>query len=265
MRLVRPRQVECDGVRRQQGEFRFAARTPPSVPKGDSPIDVLSGASVVAVALLPVIILLAGLVPRERSDTCFISQAHFSLHLGGAVVNLLPWLLDWPPRPASIVAFLLLTAFSVGTLALFAPVTDQIDPDDATVETTNVSVHLNDEISMPDRESDTVATCLGSGTPGDHLTVRADILVETPLKGGSSAEYAVDVSIDNGSRTTAEPVRQTGRDRVSVLWVVRDDESFAVGETAAIHVRLRESGAVVATSTRTVRVENGSRSYDCGS
>jgi len=58
-------------------------------------------------------------------------------------VNLLPWLLNWPPRPTAVVAFLLLTAFSVGTLVLFAPVTDQINPDEATVEASNVSVHLS--------------------------------------------------------------------------------------------------------------------------
>jgi hypothetical protein len=180
-------------------------------------------------------------------------------------VNLLPWLLDWPPRPASIIAFLLLTAFSVGTLVLFAPVTDQINPDEATVEATNVSVHLNDDITMPDIENGTVATCIASGTPGDHLTVRADVLVETPMEGGEDSNYDVEVSIGNSSKTTTEPVQQTGRERVNVFWVVRDDESLTVGETADIHIRLRESGTVVANSTRTVTVEKGSRSYDCES
>lgn len=80
-------------------------------------------------------------------------------------MNLLPWLLDWPLRPASIITFLLLTAFSVGTLVLFAPVTDQINPDDPTVEATNVSIHLSDEISMPDIENGTVGRCISSGTP----------------------------------------------------------------------------------------------------
>ena len=192
-------------------------------------------------------------------------QSIFILYLGIAVVNLLPRLLNWPPRPASIIAFLLLTAFSVGTLVLFAPVTDQINPDDATVETTNVSVHLNDEISMSDIENGTVATCIASGTPGDHLTVRADILVETPMEGSENSNYDVEVSIGNGSKTTTEPVQQTGRERVNVFWIVRDDESLAVGETVDIHVWLRESGAVVANSTRTVTVEKGSRSYDCES
>lgn len=190
-------------------------------------------------------------------------QSIFTLHLGNPVVNLLPWLLDWPPHPASIIAFLLLTAFSVGTLVLFAPVTDQINPDDATVEATNVSVHLNDEITVPDIENGTVATCISSGTPGDHLTVRADILVETPIEGGKNSNYDVEMSIGNGSRTTTEPVQQTGQERVDIFWVVRDDEALEVGENADIHIRLRESGAVVANSTRTVLVKKGNRSYDC--
>jgi hypothetical protein len=180
-------------------------------------------------------------------------------------VNLLPWLLNWPPRPAAVVAFLFVTAFSVGTLVLFAPVTDQINPDEATVEASNVSVHLNDEITMPEIENGTVATCMASGTPGDHLTVRADILVETPMEGGDDSPYDIEVGLGNGSMTTTEPVPQTGRERVDVFWVVRDDESLSVGDTAEVRIRLRESDSVVATSTRAVTVEKASRSYDCES
>jgi len=181
------------------------------------------------------------------------------------VVNLLPWLLNWPPRPAAVVAFLFVTAFSVGTLVLFAPVTDQINPDEATVEASNVSVHLNDEITVPDIDNGTVATCVASGTPGNHLTVRADILVETPMEGGDGTPYDIEVSIGNDSRTTTESVQQTGRERSDVFWVVRDDESLSVGDTANIHIRLRESDSVVATATRAVSVEKGNRSYDCES
>jgi len=201
---------------------------------------------------------------RKRSDTG-ITPPFIYLPPGTAVVNLLPWLLDWPPRPASVLAFLLLTAFSVGTLVLFAPVTDRINPDEATVEASNVSVHLNDEVTMPDTENGTVATCVASGTPGDHLTVRADVLVETPMDDGGDSPYDVEVSIGTDSKTTTEPVRQTGRERVSVFWVARDDESLSVGDTADVRVRLRESGTVVDTATRAVTVEEGSRSYDCES
>lgn len=178
----------------------------------------------------------------------------------------LPWLLDWPPRPASVIAFLLLTAFSFGTLALFAPVTDQLGPDEATVEVSNASVHLNDELEIPDEDGGSVMTCTASGTPGDHLTVRADVVVEIPLEDDSEgSEYEVEVSIADDTVTTTEPVRHTDRERVDVFWLVRDDETLSVGETAEIHVRLRESDAVVASATRTVTVEKASRSYECES
>lgn len=180
-------------------------------------------------------------------------------------MNLLPWLLNWPPRPASIVVFLLLTAFSVGTLILFAPITDQISPDESTVEVSNASVHLNDEIRIPDVGNGTVAKCIASGTPGDHFTVRADIVVETPLEDGDDSKYNVEVSVVNDTKTTTEPVQRTGRERVNVFWVVRDDEALSVGKTAEVHVRLRESGTVVANATRAVTVKKGRRSYDCDS
>lgn len=181
-------------------------------------------------------------------------------------VNLLPWLLDWPPRPASVLAFLLLTAFSVGTLALFAPVTDQFGPDEAAVEISNASVHLNDEIEIPNEDGGGVMTCLASGTPGDHLTVRADIVVETPLEDdGKDREYELVVSIVDEATTTTESVRRTGRERVDVFWVVKDDETLSVGGTAELDVRLRESGSIVASATRTVTVDEASRSYDCES
>ncbi|MFC4549932.1 MULTISPECIES: hypothetical protein [Halorussus] len=177
----------------------------------------------------------------------------------------MPWLLNWPPRPASIVAFLFVTAFSVGTLILFAPITNQISPDEPSVEVSNVSVHLNDEIRIPDVGNGTVAKCIASGTPGDHVTVRADIVVETPLEDGDGPKYDVEVSIDNTTKTTTEPVQRTGRERVNVFWVVRDDEALSVGKPAEIRVRLRESSTVVANATRTVTVEKERRSYDCDS
>lgn len=96
---------------------------------------------------------------------------------------------------------------------LFAPITDQISPDQATVEVSNASVHLNDEIKIPDPENGTVAKCIASGTPGDHLTVRADVIVETPLEDGDDATYDVKVSIVDDTKTTTEPVRRTGREQ----------------------------------------------------
>lgn len=179
-------------------------------------------------------------------------------------MKLLPWLLNWPPRPATIVAFLLVTAFSVGTLVLFAPVTDQIGPDEASVEVANASVHLNDELEIPDEGNGSVVTCLSSGTPGDHLTVRADVVVETPIK-DDDATYDLEVSLADGAATMTEPVQQTGRARVDIFRVVSDDETLSVGETTELEVRLRRSESVVAAATRSVTVEEANRSFDCES
>lgn len=101
-----------------------------------------------------------------------------------------------------------MTAFSVGALVLFAPVTDRINP----VEASNVSVHLNDEITMPDIENGTVATRVASGTPGDHLTVRADILVETPMEEGDGSPYDVEMSFGTDSKTTNPFSNQVGNE-----------------------------------------------------
>lgn len=42
-------------------------------------------------------------------------------------MDVLPWLLDWPPSPAKIVVFLVLAAASVGALVAFGGVTVQND------------------------------------------------------------------------------------------------------------------------------------------
>jgi hypothetical protein len=65
--------------------------------------------------------------------------------------------------------------------------------------------------------------------------------------------------------TTTEPIQPTGRERVDLFWVVRDDESLSVGDAADIHIRLRESDTVVDTATRTVTVKKDRRSYNCES
>ncbi len=180
-------------------------------------------------------------------------------------MNLLPWLLDWPPRPATVVAVLLVTALGVGTLVLFAPLADPAGPDEAALELSEASVHLNDEIEIPDGGDGTVAGCRSSGTPGDHLLVRADVVVETPPDWGGDAGYDVAVRLPDTAQTTTEPVDDTGRERVEVVWLAPDDETLSVGDTAELLVRLRESGTPVANATRTVTVEAASRSFDCGS
>jgi hypothetical protein len=178
-------------------------------------------------------------------------------------MDLLPWLLNWPPRRATIAIFLLVTAFSVGTLVLFAPVMDQINPDEATIEVTNVSIQLNDNITIPEGGNGTVQECVSSGIPGDHLAVRADISITTPMEESDDSPYDFDVVVLDSAQRTTESIDQTGRDQADLFWVVSDDESLSVGETAEVQFRLRKSGTVVDNVTRVVTVQNGTRSYDC--
>ena len=177
-------------------------------------------------------------------------------------MNLLPWLLDWPPSPASVVVFLLVTAFSVGTLVAFGGVTDEITAENVTVEETDLSVRLNDERSLPDTNG-TVQTCLSSGTPGDSISVIGDVTVDVPADRGRDAEFVVAVSLAHTEETTTASVEGTGRRTADVFWLLDDDETLAVGETARLQVRVRDGGSTVASVTREVTVENGSRSYDC--
>jgi hypothetical protein len=178
-------------------------------------------------------------------------------------VDLLPWLLDWPPRRATIAIFLVVTVFSVGTLVLFAPVTDQINPDEATIEVTNVSVQLNDDITIPEGDNGTVQECVSSGIPGDHLAVRADVSITTPLEESDDSPYDLEVVVRDSAQRTTESIEQTGREQTDLFWVVSDDESLSVGETAEMRFRLRKSGTVVDNVTRIATVQNGTRSYDC--
>jgi hypothetical protein len=54
-------------------------------------------------------------------------------------MNVLPWLLDWPPSPAKIGFFLLVTAFSVATLMAFGGVTDEVRSENVTIEATDLT------------------------------------------------------------------------------------------------------------------------------
>jgi hypothetical protein len=174
-------------------------------------------------------------------------------------MNVLPWLLDWPPRPAAVGAFLLLTAFSVGTLLVFAPVTDQITTDNVTVEVTDFTVRLNDDLRIPETNG-SVRTCVGSGTPGDRLSVVGDVRVDSPA--AREDPLAVVVSLEHTSAETAQRLERGGA-TADVRWLAEDDETLSVGDKATVQVRVTDGDATLASAARSVPVENGSRSYDC--
>ena len=180
-------------------------------------------------------------------------------------MNLLPWLLDWPPSPATVAVFLVLTAFSVGTLVAFGGVTDQITDENVTVAETDLSVRLNDELDIPSTNG-SVETCLASGTPGDSILVVGDLTVDAPASGtgkhSPDRPLAVVLGLAHTEQTTTEQVDGTGG-TTDVHWVVEDDETLAIGDEATVQIRVRSGGTTVATATRAITVEEGSRSYDC--
>ncbi|MFC7202236.1 hypothetical protein ACFQJC_01810 [Haloferax namakaokahaiae] len=181
-------------------------------------------------------------------------------------MNLLPWLLDWPPRPASILAFLVVTAFSVGSLVLFAPLTDELSTDEVTVEIADSSVKLNDEMDYPEgAESGEAYSCISYGTPGDSLHVRADgtLGLPTGFDRDGDTPYTLEVSVDGLEETRTETFRGTGEDQWDVSWLVQDDETLSVGETTTLRAQVRQSGDVVATTNRSVTIAEGDQRFDC--
>ncbi|KAB1190777.1 MULTISPECIES: hypothetical protein [Haloferax] len=177
-------------------------------------------------------------------------------------MNVLPWLLDWPPHPLTVVFVLLLTVFSAGTLLLFGGVTDEAPTQKVSIEATDVTVRLNDDFRYPDLENGTVHTCLSSGTPGDHLSVLGDVIVEIPHD-TDERSVLVGVSLAHTEETTAMAVDETGTQTVDVFWLLEDDETLSVGDTAELQIHVRSDGETLADATRELTVQNGSVSYDC--
>ena len=177
-------------------------------------------------------------------------------------MSLLPWLLRWPPSRASVAFFVVVTAFSLGTLALFGGVTDEITDENVTVETEDLSVRLNDEQSLPDGEG--VQTCLASGTPGDHVGVFGSVRVDVPADHPATraGELTVAVALAPPDETTRGTVESTGGTH-DLFWLFEDDETLSAGDTAEVRIRVLSEGDPVATATREVVVEADSRRYDC--
>jgi len=182
-------------------------------------------------------------------------------------VNLLPWLLDWPPSPATIAVFVVLTTLSIGTLVVFGGAVDDGTDENVTVEEVDLTVALNDELSFPDGENGTVQTCMASGTPGDSISVLGDVVVEIPPDSGrgyaAERSATVEVSLAHTDETTTATVEGPGRETMDVFWILEDDETLSVGDTETVQVRVRIDGSRVTRATRNVTVQEGSRSYDC--
>jgi len=182
-------------------------------------------------------------------------------------MNLLPWLLDWPPNRGTIAVFVVLTAFSVGTLVLLGGVTDEITAENVTIESTDLSVKLNDEIDFPDVEDDSVQTCMGYGTPGDSISVLGDVSVRIPAErtrtDARAEQLTLAVSLDHTSERTTQPLTRTGDVTTDVFWILDDDETLSVNETAQLVVSVESAESTLANRTTAIPVKNGTRTYDC--
>jgi len=180
-------------------------------------------------------------------------------------MNVLPWLLDWPPRPAAIVFFVVVTVFSVGTLVLFGGVPGETGSENVSIEEADVTVRLNDEQEFPDTGNGSVQTCMASGTPGDSISVLGDVVVEVPPEtvDGKDSEVAVVVSLNHTEESRTMTVEDSGRRTSDVFWVLPDDETLSVGETVGVQVNVRSDEKVLANATTPMVVQNGTRTYDC--
>jgi hypothetical protein len=175
--------------------------------------------------------------------------------------EILPWLLNWPPSRWTIAVFLVVTAASLGTIAVLGGPTLTQSDGNVTVHDVDLSIRLNDDVTIPDTDG-TVNGCLGSGTPGDHLSVRGEVTVSIPAA-RSDAAQAVVLQLNGSMNRTVATIERAGNVTNDVFWVLEDDETFSVGDNTTVEVRVQEQGTTVASRTLSVPVENGSRSYDC--
>lgn len=179
-------------------------------------------------------------------------------------MNLLPWLLDWPPSRSAVAVFVVLTSFSVGTLVLFSGFTEDVTTENVTVDAAGIDVRLNDERTIPDVGNGTVHTCLGSGTPGDHIGVYGDVTVDVPA--AVQEEYGsltLVVSLAHTNETTRKSITGSGDRTTQLFWLIEDRERLDVGDPATVELRVAADGTTLMDSTRSVVVTNDSRDYDC--
>ena len=175
--------------------------------------------------------------------------------------DLLPWFLHWPPSRRMIAVFLVLTAASLGTIVILGGVTDTQADGNITVSDINLSIRLNDDTAIPDTDG-TVETCLGSGTPGDHLSVLGEMTVRIPPAHTGNTQTVI-LELNQTWNRTVGTIEDQGSVTKDVFWLVEDDETLSVGDTTPVDIHVQERGTTVASRTLSMSIENGSRSYDC--
>jgi hypothetical protein len=175
-------------------------------------------------------------------------------------MNLLPWLLDWPPRLSVVVVVLLITVGSFVGLMVFGGGIDSVSYDEVSIDAVDVSVLLNDDHTYPDEANGSVQTCMASGTPGDSISVRGDVDLTVPP---TEESLLLSVSLAHTTEEWTDRVTRAGDISVNVLWILEDDEQLDVGEMSTVQIQLRDGDSTVSNTTADIVVENESRTYDC--
>lgn len=175
-------------------------------------------------------------------------------------MNILPWLLDWPPTRRQIAVFLVITVFSLGSIAVLGGMTGLDSDGNVTITETDLALDLNENTDIPDTNG-SVETCIGSGPLPGHLSVTGEITADIPAGGDTPREVVLRVN-DTENRTV-ETIESEGEVTVDVFWSRDADGTLSVGDTASVDIWVVEQGTAVASTTTSVPVENGSRSYDC--
>jgi hypothetical protein len=190
-----------------------------------------------------------------------------AVSVGLATMSVLAWILRWPPSRGTVVVFLVLTAFSVGSLVAFGGHVHDDTGENVTVEATDLTVRLNDEIDFPEGGNGSVRTCVGMGTPGDAISVAGTVTFDVPREwerhGSDGRELVLVVTLAHTDETITSSVSRTGQVRTQVFGLLDDDETLSPGDTGTLVLRVRHDGSIVATATRTITVEEGTRTYDC--
>ncbi len=163
-------------------------------------------------------------------------------------MNVLPWLLNWPPSKRQVLLVLGVNALLLGGLvAVGAPFLAAMDTE-ASVESANLTLELNDEWDVPDTGNGT-RTCLSVGVPPDTLRLTGSVTVANASDAGTLA-----LSLPETGDRTMTPIAG-GRERVSATFA--DDETLAVGDRTAVVARVLADGKPVANATTNLTVENG--------
>lgn len=175
--------------------------------------------------------------------------------------DILPWLIHWPPSGRMIAVFLVVSAASLGTIVVLGGMPDTQSNENVSVSDVDISIRLNDETAYPDTNG-TVETCIGRGTPGDHLSILGEVGVQIPPDQNSDTHVVVLELNETWTQRVGE-TDDKGDITMDVFWMVEDDETFSVGDTATVEVRVQEPETTITSKTLSMPIENGSRSYDC--